>query len=147
MKSRREFIGALTALLVGPWPAAQAKPGDAAQAISAIVANRPVHTGRIAFELAPLVENGNSVTVKVSVQSPMTATDYVRTIHLISEANPLPNIVSCHFTPRSGRAAVHMRIRLAESQRVWVIAEMADGAVWRAHADTVVTLSACTEMI
>jgi len=77
----------------------------------------------------------------------MTPADYARTIHVISEGNPLPNIVTCHFTPLSGKAEVSTRVRLAESQRVWVLAEMSDGSLWRAHADTVVTLSACTEMI
>jgi sulfur-oxidizing protein SoxY len=147
VENRRHFIGTLGALLIAPWPSAQAKPGDAVDAISKVVGNRPVQTGRIYIELAPLVENGNSVTVKFSVPSPMTPSDHVRAIHLISEGNPLPNIVSCSFTPLSGKAEVTTRIRLAESQRVWAIAEMSDGSFWRAHADTVVTLSACTEMI
>lgn len=147
MNNRRHFIAGAAACLLAPWPAAQAKPSDAAEAISKIVRNRPVNVGRIYIELAPLVENGNSVTVKFSVQSPMSVTDYVRTIHVVSEGNPLPNVVSCHFTPLSGKAEVSTRVRLAESQRVWVLAEMADGSIWRAHADTVVTLSACTEMI
>lgn len=147
MNNRRHFIAGLAACLVAPWPAAHAKPSDAAETISKLVGNRPVNAGRIYIELAPLVENGNSVTVKFSVQSPMTPADYARTIHVISEGNPLPNIVTCHFTPLSGKAEVSTRVRLAESQRVWVLAEMSDGSLWRAHADTVVTLSACTEMI
>ena len=147
MSDRRHFVGTLLALVLAPWPTAQAKPSDAAAAIAKLVGNRPVNPGRIHIELAPLVENGNAVTVMFSVKSPMTPDDHVRSVHVISEGNPLPNVVSCHFTPRSGKAQVTTRIRLAESQRVWVIAEMSDGSFWRAHADTVVTLSACTEMI
>lgn len=133
--------------MVAPWPVASAKPGDAADAIARIVGNRTVTNGRVHIELAPLVENGNSVTVRFVGTSPMTESDYVRVMHVISEGNPLPNVMSLHFAPRSGRAEVTTRVRLAESQRVWVIAEMSDGSLWRAHADTVVTLSACTEMI
>lgn len=147
MNSRRQFIATLATVLMTPSPAARARPDDAAQAMSRIVGSRPVQSGRIHIELAPLVENGNSVTAKFSAQSPMTTTDYVRTIFVISEGNPLAEVVSFYFSPLSGRAQVTTRIRLAESQRIWAIAEMSDGSLWRAHADTVVTLSACTEMI
>ncbi len=147
VKDRRTFTVAMTALVLAPWPRVQAKPSDAAEAIAKIVGSRPINDGRVKIELAPLVENGNSVSVKFSVQSAMSETDFVRSLHVVSEGNPLPNVVSCHFTPLSGKAEVMTRVRLAESQRVWAVAEMSDGSLWRAYADTVVTLSACTEMI
>lgn len=147
MSSRRLFISSMTAICLSPWPRAQASPSDAQQVMSKIIGNQSVKTGRIYFELPPLVENGNLVAVKCAVQSPMTANDYVKVIHMIAEGNPLPNIVSCYFTPLSGKAEFSTRIRLADSQRVWVLAQMSNGEFWRTSADTVVTLSACTEMI
>lgn len=146
-KGRRHLMTAAAALVLAPWPDADAKPSEAAETISSIVGGKPLNSGRIYIELAPLVENGNSVSVKFGVQSPMTAADHVRAIHLVSEGNPLPQVLSCHFTVLSGKAEVLTRVRLAESQRVWAIAELSDGSFWRTHADTVVTLSACTEMI
>lgn len=147
MSSRRLFISSVTAICLGPWHRAQASPSDAQQAISQIIGSQAVKTGKIYFELPPLVENGNLVAVKCSVQSPMTANNYVKAIHIIAEGNPLPNVVSCYFTPLSGKAEFSTRIRLADSQRVWVLAQMNNGEFWRTSADTVVTLSACTEMI
>lgn len=147
MSSRRLFISSMTAICLSPWNRAQASPSDAQQVISKIIGNQSVKTGRIYFELPPLVENGNLVAVKCAVQSPMTANDYVKVIHMIAEGNPLPNVVSCYFTPLSGKAEFSTRIRLADSQRVWVLAQMSNGDFWRTSADTVVTLSACTEMI
>ena len=147
MNQRRVFITSLTALTLTPWQGASATPSDAMQAMKAIVGNRPVNTGRIYFELPPLVENGNLVAIKFSVQSPMTQNDYVKAIYIIAEANPLPNVVSCYFTPQSGKAEASTRIRLADSQKVWALAQMSDGSFWRTSVDTVVTLSACTEMI
>jgi len=147
MSSRRLFISSMTAICLSPWHRAQASPSDAQQVISKIIGNQSVRTGRIYFELPPLVENGNLVAVKCAVQSPMTANDYVKVIHMIAEGNPLPNVVSCYFTPLSGKAEFSTRIRLADSQRVWVLAQMSNGDFWRTSADTVVTLSACTEMI
>ena len=87
------------------------------------------------------------VAIKFSVDSPMTQANYVRAIHIISEANPSANVVTCYFTPLSGKAEASTRIRLADSQRVWALAQMSDGSFWRTSVDTVVTLSACTEMI
>lgn len=147
MNHRRLFITSLTALTFNPWQSAGATPSEAIQAIQKIVGSREIKTGRIYFELPPLVENGNLVAIKFSVQSPMIQTDYVKAIHIIAQGNPLPNVVSCYFTPLSGRAEVSTRIRLADSQKVWALAQMSDDSFWQTSVDTVVTLSACTEMI
>jgi sulfur-oxidizing protein SoxY len=124
-----------------------AKKADAAKAIQEITGGKSVQDGRVTLVIPPLVENGNLVVLKVSVDSPMTANDYVKSIHVIAEGNPLPNIFTAYLTPRSGTAALTTRVRLADSQRVWAIAQMSDGSFWQGHADTLVTLSACTELV
>ena len=45
------------------------------------------NTGR-----TPLVENGNTVPMTISVASPMTADDHVKSIHVFNEKNPQPNV-------------------------------------------------------
>ncbi|BDX21235.1 hypothetical protein TUM22923_05560 [Polynucleobacter sp. TUM22923] len=117
------------------------------EAMTKIVGANRIEDGRVKLVIPPLVENGNLVVLKVNIESPMTENNYVKVVHVIAEGNPLPNIFSAFFTPRSGRAEVTTRVRLADSQRVWAIAQMSDGSFWRGHADTLVTLSACTEMI
>ncbi|APC00056.1 sulfur oxidation protein SoxY [Polynucleobacter asymbioticus] len=124
-----------------------AKKADAAKAIQEITGGKSVQDGRVALVIPPLVENGNLVVLKVSVDSPMTANDYVKSIHVIAEGNPLPSIFTAYLTPRSGTAALTTRVRLADSQTVWAIAQMNDGSFWQGHADTLVTLSACTELV
>jgi sulfur-oxidizing protein SoxY len=119
---------------------------DATQAVDKILGGRLAQVGRVTLEIPPLVENGNLVTMKVSVQSPMTEADYVRAVHIVAEGNPLPNVVSFFLSPRSGRAAVTTRIRLGDSQRVRAIAQMSDGSFWQGDAATLVTLAACTEV-
>jgi sulfur-oxidizing protein SoxY len=143
--SRRSFIVALGSASIVPWLNAQATTSEAVETIKKIVGQAEPRVGRVALEIAPLVENGNLVPMTVSVESPMTSTDFVKAIHIISEKNPLPNIVSFNFGARAGRAQVSTRIRLLTSQRLWAIAEMNDGTFWQGHADTVVTLAACTE--
>ncbi len=124
-----------------------AKKEDADEAIKKITGGAAIKDGKVTLTIPPLVENGNLVVLKVSVNSPMTANDYVKTIHVIAEANPSPNIFTVYLTPRSGTANVTTRVRLADSQRVWAIAQMSNGSFWRGSAETLVTLSACTEMV
>ena len=95
--------------------------------------------------MPPLVENGNAVPLTVSVDSPMTASDHVKAIHIVNEKNPQPQVISVALGPRAGRARVSTRIKLADSQQVVAIAEMSDGSFWTASADVIVTLAACVE--
>ena len=75
----------------------------------------------------------------------MTAADHVRAIHVFTEKNPQPNVVSVHLGPRAGRASVSTRIRLADTQTVTAIAELSDGSFWSDRVDVIVTLAACLE--
>ena len=143
--SRRDCLAVLAAFGLAPWSSAFAEPEQADAAIRALVGDARVRSGRIALELPPLVENGHSVVLTVKVQSPMTEQDHVRSVHLFAEGNPLPSILTTYFTPRSGRAVLTSRVRLAQSQRIWAIAAMSDGSFWQTSAETLVTLSACTE--
>jgi sulfur-oxidizing protein SoxY len=125
--------------------AVAAQEADMAAAERAILAGRtPIDTG-IAFEMPPLSENGNSVDVAVRVDSPMTAENHVRAIHILSEKNPVPRVATFTLTQRAGRAEVATRIRLATSQRIIVLAETSAGVVHRAVREVIVVLGACVE--
>ena len=97
------------------------------------------------LDLPPLIENGNSVPLTVTVQSPMTAADHVKAIHVFTEKNPQPNVVSVHLGPRAGRAVITTRARIADSGTVLAVAQMSDGSFWSDSVQVVVTLSACLE--
>jgi sulfur-oxidizing protein SoxY len=144
---RRDFlvIGAAGAASALAAAAARATPAEAKEAILKITGAATVKTGRVTLDLPPLVENGNSVPLTISVDSPMTAADHVKAVHVIVEKNPQPYVASFRLGPRSGRATVSTRIRLADSQTVVAICEMSDGSFWSGSADSVVTLAACTE--
>jgi sulfur-oxidizing protein SoxY len=83
----------------------------------------------------------------VSVESPMTAEDYVKAIHVFNEKNPQPNVISAYIGPRAGRASMSARIRLADSQKVIAVAEMSDGSFWSDEVEVIVTLAACLEVL
>jgi sulfur-oxidizing protein SoxY len=112
-------------------------------AIRNVVGEASIRKGRVELEVPPLVENG----ISVAVDSPMTATDYVKALHVFNEKNPQPNVISVHLGPRAGKAKISTRFRLADSQMVTAIAEMSDGTFWSASADVIVTLAACVEGI
>ena len=148
--SRRMYMSALGLLGLSNWilpSLAVAKKPEAMEAIASIVGSNPVRDGRVKLVIPPLVESGNLVVLKLAIESPMTPNDYVKAVHVIAEGNPLPNIFTAYFTPRSGRAELTTRVRLADSQRVWAVAQMSDGSFWQGYADTLVTLSACTELV
>lgn len=151
--SRRRFLGlAGSAAVLGVVPVvtvrpAQATPAMLATAIRNVVGEAVVRTGKIKLDIPPLVENGNTVPMTVSVASPMTSDDFVRSIHVFNEKNPQPNIGNYYLGPRAGRAQISTRIRLADSQKVVAIARLSDGSFWSATADVVVTLAACTDEV
>ena len=140
---RRVFLFTVLALPV----LSRADPKESQEAISKVVGNATVNKGRVTLDLPQLVENGNTVSMSVKVDSPMTEQDYVKAIHVFTEKNPQPNVVSFHLGPRAGRAVVSTRIRLADSQTVTAIAEMSDGSFWSQEVNVIVTLAACTEVI
>jgi sulfur-oxidizing protein SoxY len=134
--------GALLRLSIKP---AAATPEMMKDAVRSIIGEAPVKKGKVKLDLPPLVENGNSVPCSVAVESPMTAADYVKAIHIFNEKNPQPNVISVKLGPRAGRASFSTRIRLADSQTVTAIAELSDGSFWSDDIDVIVTLAACIE--
>jgi sulfur-oxidizing protein SoxY len=152
--TRRQILISAAALIGGTGMASLlaikstgATPAMMRAAIRKVVGEAPLRKGKVRLDLPPLIENGNTVPMTVSVDSPMTEADHVKAIHVFNEKNPQPNVLSIRLGPRAGKAAISSRIRLADSQTVTAIAEMSDGSFWSDEADVVVTLAACVEGI
>ena len=140
MTTRREFLLLASGLTAAN---AYATPEEMRAALRKVVGGAQVRRGRVKLDLPPLIDNGNSVTLSVSVASPMTPAEHVKAIHLFTEKNPQPYVLSAYFGPRSGEARVSTRIRLADSQTVHAVALMNDGSLWSDSVEVIVTLSAC----
>ena len=151
--TRRRFLGlAGSAAAIGAIPIVSSRPVAAtpdtmASAIRNVVGTATVQTGKVKLDIPPLVENGNTVPMTVSVTSPMTPQEFVKSIHVFNEKNPQPNIGNFYLGPRAGRAQISTRVRLADSQKIIAIARLSDGSFWSATAEVVVTLAACTEEV
>lgn len=149
---RRTFVAnaaALAAASVVPATVcvapATATPSAMRDAIAAVTRGAPLNPGRVAIDIAPLVENGNTVPCTVMVESPMTAADHVKAIHLFNEKNPQPHVFTATLGPKSGRASVAIRIRLSDTQNVVAVAEMSDGTFYSHSVQVIITLGACLE--
>jgi sulfur-oxidizing protein SoxY len=126
-------------------PAVSATEEAMAEAVRDLIGEAPLAPGKVKLELPSIVENGNTVPLTVSVESPMTEADHVESIHIFNQKNPQPYVAAFHLGPRAGKASVATRMRLADSQRVVAIVRLADGSFWSDSADVIVTLAACTE--
>ncbi|WP_137127207.1 thiosulfate oxidation carrier protein SoxY [Roseomonas sp. HF4] len=133
--------GVAISLLPRPASAQLAAPTQAA--IDRIRGGRTPQEGRVTLRLPPIAENGNTVPMTVSVESPMTAADHVKTIYVFADKNPTPDLATFHLTPAMGRASVDTRIRLGTTQDVVAIAEMSDGNLFMTRAEVKVTIGGC----
>ena len=147
--ARRSWLrdaATLVCLAAVPLPLAAA-PDDVAAARRTDFGDVPLQEGRVRLTLPALAENGNSVALSIDVDSPMTAADHVVAIHVFAEKNPLPKIAEFRLGPLSGRASVSTRIRLADTQKVIAVAELSNGELFSAAAETVVTQAACLDFL
>jgi sulfur-oxidizing protein SoxY len=124
---------------------ASATPEAMRAVIRTIVGDAPLRKGRVQLDLPPLVENGNTVPMTVTVDSPMTARDHVTAIHVFNEKNPQPYVLTVHLNHRAGKPHFATRIKLGDTQRVVAIARMSDGSFWSGEQDVIVTIAACLE--
>ncbi|WP_439552572.1 SoxY-related AACIE arm protein [Falsiroseomonas sp.] len=140
----RRLLLAAPALLLMPRQAG-ATQAAMEEAVRGFTGGAAITRGRVALDISPLVENGNTVPLSVIVDSPMTQADHVRAIAIFNERNPQPHVITAQLGPRAGRAILSTHIRLATSQTLLAVAALSDGSFWSDSAQVVVTLAACIE--
>jgi len=151
--SRRAVLGGASALAVAACvPPAAAQTGtaqtapaapDFAQALKKAVGAATPQPGKVAIAAPDIADNGATVAVTFSVDTPMTAASHVRKITVLADGNPNPEVAVFHFTPRSGKAEVSTRVRLAKTQSLVALAELNDGALFMAKREIKVTIGGC----
>jgi len=150
MTTRRQFLvlagGAVAATATHaqlPPDIAALRKAALAEAMHKVTGDAPMQRGRVRLDVPVLIDNGNSVALVVEVESPMTVADHVKAIHVFTEKNPQPYIITAHLGPRAGRARVTTRARIADSGTIVAIAQMSDGSFWSDSVDVMVSVSAC----
>lgn len=154
MLSRRTFLlegsaaAAVLALLVGI-PDVRAEPAAAETpefktTLETLLANaKPHDDGSLVLDLPESVDNGDYVPVAIAVESPMTAENHVKAVHLLSTANPRAAVATFRFTLLSGKAHVTSRMRLAKTQDVVAVAELSDGRILLTRRKVDVKVGGC----
>lgn len=146
-RSRREILFAtagLAAMVAMPGdPLQAATEGDVQALIEKIANGKSVSEGRISLDLPNIAENGMVVPLNFEVESPMTADDYVKSVHFFADGNPNPQVADFAFTPLSPKAAAQLRIRLAKTQTVTAVAVMSSGEVFTSKKEVKVTIGGC----
>jgi len=119
------------------------QPGAHQQVLDKAVGGKKAQPGKVRVRMPEIAENGNTVPMTVMAESPMTAADHVKAIHVVTDNNPRPEVASFYFTPANGKAEVSTRIRLSQTMNVLAYAEMSDGSVWSTRAEAKVTIGGC----
>ncbi|MDH4944469.1 thiosulfate oxidation carrier protein SoxY [Sulfurimonas sp. C5] len=152
---RRDFFKKLTsAVAVGAaLPvmgfAAETKPKGPnaftyAQALEAITGGKtPVKSDKIHLKVPEIAENGAVVPVTVEVDSPMTADDYVKAIHIFATKNSNVRCLDTYLTPANGKAMLATRVKLGQTQEVAALVELSNGDFLVASQSVKVTIGGC----
>ena len=142
--SRRQALalgaGALAAAAGGRPALAK---NDADEIVKAFAGGKEPQKGKVKLDLPEIAENGNTVPMTVSVESPMTAESHVTEILVVADQNPRAGVVRFRLSPLSGVAEANTRIRLAETQNVVALAKMSDGSVFMETKLVKVTIGGC----
>jgi sulfur-oxidizing protein SoxY len=143
---RRQVLGVgagvlATALGAATSPAAAAN--DSADLIKKFTGGKTPSEGKVKLDLPEIAENGNTVPLTVSVESPMTEQSYVSDVLIVAAGNPNGGMVTFHFSPASGVAEANTRVRLAATQNITAVARMNDGSFFTASRQVKVTIGGC----
>lgn len=135
------FAVAMSAGLLVPSRARAANKFE--EELSSFTGGAEPREGRVTLSVPEIAENGNTVPLEISVESPMTSDDYVEAVLVLATGNPNAGVATFHFTPLSGRAGASTRIRLSQTQDVIAVAKMSDGSYHMDRKEVRVTIGGC----
>ena len=115
-------------------PAFAAATAD--EMIAELTGGASLGEGAIKLDTPEIAENGNTVPIEVSAPGAKSITVY-------ADGNPVPSVATFNFGPLNPTQSASTRIRLARTQNVVAVAEMADGTWQIAKNEVKVTIGGC----
>lgn len=100
-------------------------------------------SSKVSLKAPAIAENGAVVPITVEVDSPMSESDYVKTIHIFATKNNNARSASVHLSPANGKGIFAARIKLGSTQDVVALVEMSDGSFLTAKQSVKVTIGGC----
>jgi len=152
---RREFfkklgvVAAASSIVVPTMGFAEDKPKSPNEmsyktALDAITDGKtPIKSDKLKLKAPEIAENGAVVPVTITVDSPMTDSDYVKSIHILSTKNANSRCADIHLTPANGKAMLATRIKLGGTQDVVAVAKLSNGEIYIASQSVKVTIGGC----
>jgi sulfur-oxidizing protein SoxY len=140
---RQVLAGSAGALALATLGVAPAHANNAQDLIKAFTGGKQATEGKVKLDLPEIAENGNTVPMTVSVESPMTDASHVTDVLVVGDGNPNGGMVTFQFSPLSGVAEANTRIRLAATQNIIAVAKMNDGSFVMASKQVKVTIGGC----
>ncbi len=128
-------LGGLAAAAAMLPAGAAADTNGAAGAIAAFTKGARALEAGVSLDVPEIADNGGAVPVRVAAEG-------ARRIALFADANPNPGVAVFSFGRLTPPEAT-IRIRLARSQNVIAVAEMADGTFRKASRQVSVTVGGC----
>ena len=107
-----------------------------------IAGNKTPTQGKIEITAPQIADNGNTVPFSVAIDSPMTAGNHVKSVHIFADGNPRPEVASFHFKPGS-IAKVSTRMRMSKTQNIIAVAELNNGEIYSNKVKVKVTIGGC----
>ena len=126
--------GAAAAVALLP-AVAVADSNGVSEAVAAFTKGARALEAGLSLEVPEIADNGGAVPVRVAAEG-------ARRIALFADGNPYPRVAIFSFGPLTPPAAT-IRIRLARSQNVIAVAELADGTFRKATRPVSVTVGGC----
>lgn len=108
----------------------------AEEAVSAFTGGADVGTGGITLTAPEIAENGNTVPIEVDAPGAVA-------VAIFAAGNPTPGVATFSFGPLAGAQMAATRIRLAGTQDIVAVAQMADGSFVEARQEVKVTIGGC----
>ncbi len=120
-----------------------AGPDKVASRIADITNGKQFSDIDIYLDMPEIAENGNQVKIVFEIESPMSEVEHVKTVYVLADGNPEPDVAKFNFTPAMGACGATTRMRLSKTQNVIVLAEMANGLFAKADTKVKVTIGGC----
>lgn len=143
---RQIFTIGAGAFAIATWGASVAHAqaaNDAEDIVKKFTAGKKPTEGKVRLDLPEIAENGNTVPMTVTVESPMTEQSHVTDVLVVADGNPRGGVATFHFSPASGVAEANTRIRLAATQNITAVAKMSDGSLYATSKQVKVTIGGC----
>ena len=136
------FIGGFTGTAFFP-SLSFAQSNQALNRIDEITKGLGASESDIWLDLPEIAENGNQVKVSFEIDNPMTESDHIKSVYILADGNPSPNVAKFSFTPEMGSCSASTRIRLSKTQNVYLLAENNNGQFFMTNAQVKVTIGGC----